>query len=421
YYPFSRFEDEFFQDFFSDFSVSGPQREFKRTGLGSGVIIDKEGHVLTNEHVIQGADKIEVILSDGRKLEAQVTGSDLYSDLAVIKIEPDGDLPFARLGDSDNVQIGQWAIAIGSPFGFSVKNPEPTVTVGVVSALHRSLARTDKRVREYSDLIQTDASINPGNSGGPLLNIYGEIIGINVAIFTLSGGSEGIGFAIPINAAKKIMNDLIEGREVLHGWIGVIIQDIDSDIAKYFNLGDTKGVLISRIVDKSPAELSGLRSGDIIVSFEDTHIRNTHDLIRYVLSKDIGDKVKLSIIRGGVKHSIGVEIGVRPEKGKTRILRARERAEEDVGKIESWRGIEVSNITSELSERYQIKPNSGVIVVNVAAGFSDHTSGIRKGDILYEINRTPVRNVRGYNKAVKETSGDVLVATYRGYVVIRGQ
>ena len=180
YYPFAQLEDQFFNDLF----VEGPQREFKRKGLGSGFIINKEGYIITNEHVVQGADKISVTLPDGREFEARLTGSDIYSDLAVVKIEPKGDLPFVKLGNSDNVQIGHWAIAIGNPFAFAVKNPEPTVTIGVISALHRSLPMTDKRAREYSDLIQTDAAINPGNSGGPLVNIYGEVIGINVAIFT---------------------------------------------------------------------------------------------------------------------------------------------------------------------------------------------------------------------------------------------
>ncbi|MBU4148846.1 MAG: trypsin-like peptidase domain-containing protein, partial [Candidatus Omnitrophica bacterium] len=261
YYPFSQFQDQFFDEFFSDFFVTGPDREFKKIGLGSGVIVNKEGYVLTNEHVIHGADKITVTLPDGREFEGQLTGSDIYSDLAVVKIGSEDDLPFAKLGDSDEVEIGHWAIAIGNPFAFAVRNPEPTVTVGVVSALRRSLPRTDKRAREYSDLIQTDASINPGNSGGPLVNIRGEVIGINVAIFTMSGGSEGIGFAIPVNTAKKVMDDLMQGRKVLYGWVGVIIQDVDEDLAGYFGLLEKNGVLISRILENSPAEKAGLRPG----------------------------------------------------------------------------------------------------------------------------------------------------------------
>ncbi|MBU1853467.1 MAG: trypsin-like peptidase domain-containing protein [Candidatus Omnitrophica bacterium] len=421
YYPFSQFEDEFFKDFFDDFFVDGPQREYKKVGVGSGVIIDKQGHILTNEHVIQNADKITVTLSDGREFEGLLTGSDVYSDLAIIEIDPKGeDLPFARLGDSDGVKIGQWAIAIGNPFAFAVKNPEPTLTVGVVSALNRSLPRTDKRVREYSDLIQTDASINPGNSGGPLLNIYGEIIGINVAIFTLSGGSEGIGFAIPINAAKKIMKDLIEGRQVLHGWLGVVIQDVDADIAGYFGFRDNQGVLVSMVVEGSPAEYAGLRSKDVIISFENENIRNTQDLIRRVLKKEVGDKATLGVIRGGRQYSVDVEIGARPGEQPQEAFEKKEDIKSaEVKDIKYWRGLEASDITSEMALRYKLEVDSGVIVINVEPASPAENAGIRRGDIIYEINRAPINSMRDYINIVSRVSGDALVGTYRGYVVVK--
>lgn len=419
YYPFGSFEDDFFDEFFSDFFVTGPDREFKRIGLGSGVIIDKEGYVLTNEHVIRDADKITVTLPDGREFEGQVTGSDVYSDLAVVKIESKGDLPFARLGDSDKVQIGHWAIAIGNPFAFAVKNPEPTVTVGVISALNRSLPRTDRRVREYSDLIQTDASINPGNSGGPLVNIYGEIIGINVAIFTLSGGSEGIGFAVPINTAKKIMDDLMQGKKVLYGWIGVIIQDVDNDLAAYFGLNNKNGVLVSRILERSPAEKAGLRPGDIVVSFDGKNIKNTQDLIRNVLKKDIGDVGVLEVIRNKKLYPITVEIGKRPED---KIAgQAKEKIEDNgTAKISKyWRGIEVSEVTPEVAGRFKLSVGGGVIVVGVEPDTPAERAGIRTGDVIYEINRFTVKDITDYKNAIEESKGDVLIGTYRGYVVIK--
>lgn len=421
YQPFSQFEDDFFRDFFSDFFVAGPEREYKRVGLGSGVIIDKDGYILTNDHVVYGADRIKVTLPDGREFEGRLTGSDTYSDLAVVKIDSEEDLPFVKLGDSDKVQIGQWAIAIGNPFAFAVRNPEPTVTVGVISALNRSLPRTDKRAREYSDLIQTDAAINPGNSGGPLLNIYGEIIGINVAIFTMSGGSEGVGFAIPVNTAKKIMKDLIEGREVLHGWIGVIIQDIDSDLASYFNLDSKQGVLISRVVEGSPAERAGLKPGDIIVSFDKENIRNTQDLIRRILKKDIGDRINLGIVRNDSTLSAEVEVGTRPGEGQ---MKRRPGTAKGTGKAikteERWRGIEVSDITAEIRSRYKLSADkTGVIVAGVEPLSPAAEAGIRIGDIIYEINRTLVRNVRDYASITADLSGDVLVGTYRGYVIIK--
>ncbi|MCX5693431.1 MAG: Do family serine endopeptidase [Candidatus Omnitrophica bacterium] len=414
YYPFAQFEDQFFNDFF----VEGPQREFKRMGLGSGFIINKEGYIITNEHVIRGADKITVTLPDAREFEASLTGSDTYSDLAVIKIEPKGELPFAKLGDSDNVQIGNWAIAIGNPFAFAVKNPEPTVTVGVISALHRSLPMTDKRTREYSDLIQTDAAINPGNSGGPLVDIYGEVIGINVAIFTLSGGSEGIGFAIPINAAKKAVNDLIQGKKVLYGWLGVIIQDVDAALASYFGLSDKSGVLVSRIVEASPAEKAGLKAGDIIISLDDEKIKNTESLIRALLKKNVGEQAKLGVIRDLKLYSAVVEIGARPED-KAVVMQKKTKPQTAQKVINSWRGMEVSDITAEIVQRFKISAENGVIVVSVQPGSQVERSGIRPGDVIYEINRMTVKDMRDYLAAVDKTSGDALMGTYRGYVIVK--
>lgn len=414
YRPFSQFHDDFFNDFFEDFFITGPDREFKRIGLGSGVIIDREGYILTNEHVIRDADKITVTLPDGREFEGQLTGSDVRSDLAVVKIESKGDLPVARLGDSDSVEIGHWAIAIGNPFAFSVKNPEPTLTVGVVSALHRTLPRTDRRIREYSDLIQTDAAINPGNSGGPLVNIHGEVIGINVAIL---GGAEGIGFAVTVNAAKRIMGDLIEGRKVLYGWLGVVIQDIDSELAEYFGLESRQGVLISRILEGSPAEKAGLKPGDIVVSFGDDKVKNTQDFIRMVLRKDIGEIESLEIIRDKRIYSLSVEIGARPEEKTARA--EREKKATDVAVSKFWRGLETSKITAEISQRFKLEIDSGVVVIGVEAGSPAKESGIRAGDVIYEINKASVRGTRDYKNAIKGITGDVLVGTYRGYIIIK--
>lgn len=426
YYPFSQFEDEFFKDFFSDFFVSGPEREFKRVGLGSGVIIDKDGYVLTNEHVVYRADKITVTLPDGREFEGVVTGSDVYSDLAVVKINPKGeDLPFARLGDSGRIQTGQWAIAIGNPFGYAVKNPEPTVTVGVISALDRSLPRTDRRAREYTGLIQTDAAINPGNSGGPLLNIQGEVIGINVAILTLSGGSEGIGFAIPINTAKRIMKDLIEGRQVLYGWIGVVIQDVDSGLASYFGLQNKNGALISRIMEQGPAEKAGLKVGDIIVLFNGQKIKNTGDLVRDVLKKDIGEKVVIGFIRDRKTYSAELEIGIKPEDAKTTGLGEKVRPPQEGSRLvegtKYWRGMGLSDITPDMASKLGLEPGSesGIVVISVEPLSPASDAGIRIGDVIYEINRIAVENVSKFQEVVQKVSGDALVKTYRGYVVIR--
>ncbi|MCX5687239.1 MAG: Do family serine endopeptidase [Candidatus Omnitrophica bacterium] len=416
YYPFAaRSQDRFFKDFF----VEGPEQELKKTGLGSGIIIDKEGYILTNEHVIRGADRMLVTLPDGREFEGKVTGADEYSDLAVIKIESKGYLPFAKLGNSDNVKIGYWAIAIGNPFAFAVKNPEPTVTVGVVSALHRSLPRTDKRTREYSDLIQTDAAINPGNSGGPLVDISGEIIGINVAIFTMSGGSEGVGFAIPINTAKKIMDDLIQGRHVIYGWIGVIIQDLDSNLVEYFGLQDKNGVLISRIVDDSPAYRAGLKPGDIVISIDSESIRNTQDLVRQLLKKQVGEITNLGIVRNGKLHSIDVQVDSKPEDKTIAVNQKDTSNAVKQPESKNWRGLDVSDITPDMILKLKMSVDSGVVVISVAPGSSAEQAGIRPGDVIYEINRMPVKSSKDYSSAIDKASGDVLVGTYRGYVVLK--
>ncbi|MDP2912034.1 MAG: Do family serine endopeptidase [Candidatus Omnitrophota bacterium] len=416
YYPFAQFQDDFFKDFF----VEGPERELKKTGLGSGVIIDKEGYILTNEHVIHGADRILVTLPDGREFEGKVTGSDEYSDLAVIKIEPKGELPFAKLGNSDSVQIGYWAIAIGNPFAFAVKSPEPTVTVGVISALHRSLPRTDKRTREYSDLMQTDAAINPGNSGGPLVDINGEVIGINVAIFTLSGGSEGMGFAIPVNTAKKIMDDLVQGRRVLYGWIGVIIQDLDPNLAGYFGLQDKNGVLISRIVEDSPAYKAGIKPGDVIISIDSESVKNTQDLVRQLLKRQIGEMVGLGVVRSGKLYSVDVQVDSRPED-KAPVVSEKKPANAAAkqAEIKTWRGLEVSDVTPDMAQRFKINMDAGVVVLRVLPSSAAEQAGIRPGDVIYEINRARIKDTKDYYNAISNASGDALIGTYRGYVILK--
>src|SRR3989338_2866507 len=274
-------EDESFHRFFNDFFSQMPDQEYKQTGLGSGVIINAEGYILTNEHVVSNADKITVTLSDGREFKGEIKCEDSRSDLAIIKINA-RNLPLANLGDSDNLKIGQWVVAIGNPFGFALQNPEPTVTAGVISALHRSLGRTVSRERDYNDLIQTDAAINPGNSGGPLVNLKGEIVGINVAIFSTSGGYQGIGFAVPSNSAKRIVSRLIEGKKVIYGWLGITIQNLDDTLAAYFGLADKKGVLVSQVLEDSPAAKAGIKNGDIILKLDAKETNNANVLLKIV-------------------------------------------------------------------------------------------------------------------------------------------
>ena len=300
-----------FEEFFREFLGDIPEQEFQRRGLGSGVIIDPNGFILTNAHVIEEADEITVILPDGRKFEGVVRGIDPRSDLAILKIDARG-LPAAKLGNSDNVQIGQWTIAIGNPFGHIVNNPEPTVTVGVVSATGRSLPQTTQRERNYTNLIQTDAAINPGNSGGPLVNLKGEVIGINVAIFSTTGGYQGIGFAIPINSAKRVISQLIEGKRVSYGWLGIHIQDIDEELQRYFSLPDRQGVLVVGMVPGGPAEKGGIREGDVLRSVEGHPIKNAAELVSEIGELPVGKKVKVGVLRENRNIFLQVEIEERP-------------------------------------------------------------------------------------------------------------
>ncbi|MCM8770541.1 MAG: Do family serine endopeptidase, partial [Candidatus Omnitrophica bacterium] len=407
-------EDDFFRRFFEDFfgELPLPQYRSRRIGLGSGTIIDSEGYILTNEHVVANADKITVKLSDGREFKAEVKGTDPRSDLAIIKINAK-NLPVATLGDSDNLKIGQWAIAIGNPFGFVLENPEPTVTVGVISALHRSLGKVFQRSRDYSDLIQTDAAINPGNSGGPLVNLNGEVIGINVAIFTTSGGYEGVGFAIPINNAKRIIRRLIEGKKVIYGWLGVSVQDLDENLAKYFGLPDKNGVLVTKVLEGSPAQKAGVKESDVIKKFDQKTINNVKELLAIVGATEAGKKVKMTVIRDKRELNLDIEVGERPEKI--------EEFGEEGRTSQAWRGMEVQTLTSSLARRFGLGEEEGVVVTAVKPNSPADEAGIVPGDVILEINKVPVRNIEDYNKITSGLKTDALLKTRRGFVVIKGE
>lgn len=406
------FEDEFFRRFFDEFFGEMPQREYKQMGLGSGVIIDAEGYILTNEHVVSGADKITVTLPDGREFKAEVKGTDPRSDLAIIKINS-GNLPVVKLGNSDELKIGQWVVAIGNPFGFALQNSEPTVTVGVIGALHRSLGRALERNRDYSDLIQTDAAINPGNSGGPLVNLKGEIVGINVAIFSTTGGYQGVGFAIPINSAKRIMNKLIAGKKILYGWLGVTVQDLDDNLVKYFGLSDKNGVLVAKVLDSSPAQKAGIKEGDVIKRFDNKQINNVRELLNIVGKTEVGKKVITSVVRDKKEINLEVQIGERPQD--------LEKITEEVSEEETWRGIKASDISEELKAHYRIEEKKGVVIVDVEPGSNADEAGLMPGDIILQINKQSLRNMSDYNKIIKSLKGDALIRTSRGFFVIKGE
>jgi serine protease Do len=413
-HPF--FGQEPFDDFFRDFFGEMPQqREFKRFGLGSGVIIDERGFILTNDHVVADADKITVTLADGRELSGQVKGKDARSDLAVIKVDAKR-LPVARLGDSDSLKTGQWALALGNPFGLvhaaspqQALGPEPTLTVGVISALHRQLPRPARSDRDYSDLVQTDAAINPGNSGGPLVNLAGEVIGINVAILTSSRGFEGVGFAIPINKAKGVLDALIEGRKVLYGWLGIQIQDITQDVAEYYGLADREGVLVYQVLADSPAQAAGVKDGDIVKVFDGKAVKTSRELIDLVGRTKVGRRASIEILREKQRLSLNVEIGERPSQ--TELVE---------GGGESWRGLRVAQIVPQLAERFGLPEDArGVVVTDVDPASAAADARVQPGDVINEINRMPIESLNDYRQAIAKVQGNALVRTNRGYVVIK--
>jgi len=386
--PWDRFGEDFFrgspfEDFFRGFGSPRERgREYKqkqRSG-GSGVIVDKEGYILTNNHVVEGAEKVKIRLNDGREFTATLKGQDSRTDLAVLYIKAK-DLPVAVLGDSDKLEVGEWAIAIGSPFGL-----EHTVTVGVISAKGRSGLGTGT----YEDFIQTDASINPGNSGGPLINIDGEVIGINAMI--IQPGT-GIGFAIPINMAKQILDDLIKHGKVVRPWLGISAQDLTPEMVEYFKVKEKEGVLVGQVHPGTGAEKGGLTSGDIIKSVDDKAVKNVNELVKEIQKKKVGQKVKLSLIREGKPMTIEVTTTAMPERAEL----AKEKEEEEK------MGARVQELTPQLAARYRISGiKQGVVVISVEDGSLADEIGLQEGDVILEINRKKIENTKDFEKAIKD-------------------
>lgn len=362
----------------------------RRSG-GSGLIVDPRGYILTNNHVIEGAGKIEVILWDNRRLEGEVIGRDPKADLAVIRVKSDEPLPVAKLGDSDKVRIGEWAIAIGSPFGL-----DQTVTVGVISGTGRS----EVGLAQYENYIQTDAAINPGNSGGPLLNLRGEVIGINTAVFS-QGGS--IGFAIPITMARRIMKQLIEKGRVVRGYIGVFIQPVTEEIAEQFGLKGTEGALVSDVMPDTPASKGGIQRGDVIVKFEGRAVERVSQLQRYAADTTPGAVVALTLIRDKQERVVKVTLGELPE------------ASPGIREVSLQYGITVEELTREMARRYDVKPGVGVLIAKVEDGSPAERDGLEKGDIVLEANRTPVTSLNQFERILQQlvAGEDVLVLVSR--------
>ena len=385
--PFEEFfGEEFFRRFFGDAPERMPQRS-----LGSGVIVDASGIALTNAHVVENATNIEVVTLDGSKHKAKLIGLDKKTDLAVLKLD-DGKaaFPAARMGDSDKAQVGDWVIAVGSPFGL-----QATVTAGIISAKARQIGQGP-----FDDFLQTDAAINPGNSGGPLVNMQGEVIGINTAI--VAGGS-GIGFAIPSNMARKIYTELQAKGRVTRGWLGVSIQPLTPELAKSFGVKDSKGVLLSEVMPDSPAAKAGLQSGDIMLEFQGKKMDAPADLQRAVALTSPGASAKVKVWREQGAKTLEIKIGEAPDDQRE----ARGQGPRGGGK--SSLGLDVRPITPDIARQLNLRTTEGVIVMRVEDGSAAEEAGIQRGDVIREINRQKVRSMADFEKVTKDAKeGDRL-------------
>ena len=370
-----------FEDFFKRYG--GPPRKQKQVGEGSGVVVDPRGYILTNHHVVAGADKLSIHLSDGKEVRGTIQGSDPKTDLAVVLVEAK-DLSVATLGDSDKIQVGEWAIAIGSPFGL-----EETVTVGVISAKGRSGLGTGT----YEDFLQTDASINPGNSGGPLVNIEGEVIGINAMIIQ---PGQGIGFAIPINLAKTIMFQLIDRGKVVRPWVGIGLQDLTPELMKSFNVAEKEGAVVSQVFEGSPAEKAGFKVGDIVISLDGVKIKNSQDVVREVLKKQVGQRVQFVVLREGKELEIPATTVEMPAEKKD--------ARAALSEMKEWFGLRVTAITPDSAKEVGLSRSEGVIVQDVEPGSPGASAGLRKGDVIVEVNRQKIKDKTDYQRVMEKVT-----------------
>ncbi len=382
---FEQFRDFFGEDFMDRFGPYQNPDGNAQQGLGTGVVVDSKGHILTNNHVVGEADEVTVRLNNDKTYKAKVIGTDPRTDLAVIKIDADKLTP-ANLGNSDSLKIGEWVVAAGNPFGL-----DNSITAGIVSAKGRSIMGGG----QYEDFIQTDAAINPGNSGGPLVNLEGEVIGINTAIFSRSGGYMGIGFAIPINMARTVMESLISKGKVVRGWLGVGIQNLTEDLAQSFNVTSTEGALVGHVEDGGPAAKAGLKQGDIIIAMDGTKIKDINQLRNDVAALRPGQDTKLDVLREGRKISVSIEIGELPGQKAETIEESDELSD---------LGMSVDELTPELARRLKTKHKSGVVVRRVDPTGAAAKGGIQPRDIIVSINGKDIDSAKSFNEAIEAAS-----------------
>jgi serine protease Do len=413
------FDDDFFKFFFPY-----PQIQSRKSvAMGSGFIFEQDGRnvfIMTNNHVVEhGKDgEITVTLADKAKYKAEIVGLDSESDLAVIKIKVDKgeQITIAKLGDSDKLEIGDWAIAIGNPFG--QLGLERTVTVGVISATGRAGLNFGSDSPLYQDYIQTDAAINPGNSGGPLLNLNGEVIGVNAAITSTSGGNVGIGFAIPVNLAKKVAKDLMEKGQVIRAYIGILPQEIDSDLRQSLKLDKVKGVLVSKVEEDTPAEKAGLKRGDVIIEFDNVEIPNVAKFRIMIANSEIGKEYPLKVIRNNKEKTLKVKLVARPDLDDIALDRADKKQASELG-------LQVESAKGEFAQKYNIDEDEGVVITKIESGSPAAESQLSVGDIILEINQQKIESVKDFKNATKDLKEGIIlfyIKTTRGnyqYVTVK--
>ena len=401
----SPFNDELFRRFFGDsFGGFQPPREQRTLGQGSGFVFSLDrglfsdkAYILTNNHVVDGAEKIKVTFNDGREFEARIKGSDPKSDIAVLEIDAKG-IPELKLGDSGRLEVGEWVVAMGNPFGLS-----HTLTAGVVSAK----GRTSLGISDYEDFIQTDAAINPGNSGGPLVNLDGEVIGINTAIFSRSGGYMGVGFAIPINMARGIAEQLLEGGEVKRGFLGITIQNLTPQLAESFGVKDINGIIVAQVGPETPAARAGLRQGDLIVGYQGKAVKDTGSFRNRVSMTAPGTQAQLEVLREGRRISLNATIGDLPGDDQ---LASAAGAQADTDVL----GLSVQTITPELAQQFNVQPGQGVVVNGVEAGSLGAQAGFDVGTIIYEVNRQRVETAQQFARLIAQSDGRALMLIGKG-------
>ncbi len=390
--PFGRRDP--FREFFGP-GENEPSQEFKQRSLGSGFIIDRQGYIVTNNHVIEDADEIQVRLYDGKEFEAEVVGRDSKTDLALIKIKDASNLKPMKMGDSDALQVGTWVVAIGSPFGL-----EQTVTAGIVSAKGRIIGSGP-----YDDFIQTDASINPGNSGGPLISLQGKVVGINTAIVA---SGQGIGFAIPINMARDIVDQLKSKGEVTRGWLGVGIQDLTPELAEYYKLDRKDGVLVTHVFEGDPADRGGIKVNDVIIAVNGETVNSSRDLSRKIAGLGVGKKTDITVLRNGKEK----EVSIQTAKREDQEMVARKEPESS-GKL----GLRVRNLEADVASRLGYgEGEKGVLVIEVQSGSKAEKAGIQQGDLIKEINRKPVASISEFSKQmdIVKKGGTIRLLMKRG-------